>query len=167
MPLIFIVFCGSIVLSLGLGLMTVKRCRSLSGIEAFATVFVITLSGVFFSTMIYLLTSNTYARLSYPSFQAIIIDYESETDEDNLLMHRAILQFTDLDGETITRPSQLSSSIRPKIGNARTIYYQDEHLYEPSISGMITFLIFIPLTGAIVFAALRIAIRSSRITTEY
>ncbi|MEJ6402181.1 hypothetical protein [Yoonia sp. 2307UL14-13] len=163
----FIVFCFSGLAAFGLAILTIRYRQSTSRSEALCIVLVVTLSGTFFGVLSYLLISDTYARLSYPDFQATIVDYESETDEDNLLMHRAILRFTDMNGDMITRPSQHSSSIRPTIGSTPQIYYQDGHLYEPSFIGLIIFLIFIPLTGMIVFFALRFVISASRSTVNF
>lgn len=95
-----------------------------------------------------ILIETTAAYIEYPRYESIVVDVESGWEEqsytdsdgrtrsEDVLMHTAIIEFTDNNGEKIRMPNSFSSGEKPNIEDTIIVSYKDGKLLEFSFSAI-------------------------------
>lgn len=105
-----------------------------------------------FFPFVTILVQSTYAYIDYPRYESTVVDVESGweeqsyTDSDgrsrtrDVLMHTAIIEFTDKYGQKVRTSNSIRSGSKPNIGDTITVSYKDGKLQEFSFRAIALFI---------------------------
>lgn len=117
----------------------------------YITLVIGTLSILFFP-FVTILVQSTYAYIDYPRYESTVVDVDSAweeqsyTDSDgrshtrDVLMHTAIIEFTDKYGQKVRTSNSIRSGSKPNIGDSITVSYKDGKLQEFSFRAIALFI---------------------------